>query len=561
MRKTKNITLILFCLLLAVGCSGGEEVVEEPQEEPVVEEIGQLVLPLGIDHELDLDLDGEQETLTVQHNEVRGASANVSHFVEAQLQESVSELSGLELTILIKDYRVIPDETQPVLVLYVGGKQENEVFFYALDEDMLFTYLGKIAGEEEFFELGEIELHGNHVDFGGKHFEMDSSLPSVPLMYQDKNEALDYLDLPVYSIRSGFGNPDVEEQVGTEEKLTYLERDLVVFLEGDKINRICTSSGSLLDIEVDDLFLEEEWQQNERYELLELATSAEDYKVARFDLDKYFVECTLWVTETGMEVTSLCVSLSELYQARLYEEHVLVDRFGNLIFAENEDSWRELLGTETGWSELLVLGYERENAVIFFQGQKDGSLGVYHYNLLSDQVTLLVGSPESAEFSGGLLSVSVMGGRRYFDLGGLDVTEEIMGPSLEETEVEFYVQSDTLFYLPAVVEDYLVLKDLNQSLRRGYEDYKTSFDTELDLGYLEAYAQTGDQVHDLYLFLPGAAQLKFVREDVSSRMLQSVGGELRLVLTLPADDGPAYECYDLSGAFLGLCDQSGNVLK
>lgn len=560
MRKTKIITLIMLCLLLAVGCSGGEEVVEAPREEQAVEEIGQLVLPLGIDQELDLDLDGEQETLVVHHNEVRGASANVRYFVEAQLHERVSELPGLELTILIKDCRVIPDETQPVLVLYVAGKQENEVFFYALDEDMLFNYLGKIAGELDFFDMGDIELLDNQVSFDGMIFDLDNDLPSVPMMYQDKDEALDYLDLPVYSIRSGFGNPDLEEQDGTETKLTYLERDLEVFLEDDKITRICTSSGSLMGIDVMQPFIEEDWNANQRYELLDLETSAVDYKVARFDLDKHYMECTLEAKDQNLIVISVCVSLSELYQARVYEEHVLVDRFGNLVFAKNEATWTELLSSVDGWVDLTVLGYERENAVLFFQAIKNGSVAVYHYNLLDDQINKLVDNPVSAEFSGGMLTVYLTDVRKYFDLGGMDVTEEIMGPSEEEVNVEFYVQSDTLFYFPGQTEDYTVLKDLTEYLEKDHEAYETIFDKTHGLGFLEAYKDKRNRSYDLYLFLADEGQLKLLQEEVRRYAFEIINGQQLLLLMLE-DDEQEYACYDLSGTFLGYCDQTGQFVE
>jgi hypothetical protein len=464
MRKIKIIILIIFCLLLIAGCNAGKEEVAIPEEEPVVEEEGQLMLTLGMDHELDLDLDGEQEKLTVHHNEVTGASANVSYFVDEQLQESVSELQGLERTILFAEYQVIQNEAKLVLALYVDGKQEREVYFYVIREDMTFTYLGRITGEVDFFDMGGIELLDNQVSLDGRNFDLDPTFPDIPLMDQNKDEALDYLALPVYSIISGYGEPDMEEMVGSEKKLAYIDRDIEIFLEQDKIKRICTASGSLLDIEIGKAFLEEDWRANERYALLELATSAEEYKMARFDFDKYFVECTLKMTEQGMEVAALCVSLSELDQARLYEEHVLVDRFGDLLFAETEGSWSKLFGASDGWTQVEILGYERENAVLFFQAQKSGVIGVYYYNLLGEQLILLAEEPQTAAFSGGLLSVSLIDGRKYFDLGGLDVTTEIMGPEEDVITVEFYVQSDTLFYLPTDVKDYVVLKELSQFL-------------------------------------------------------------------------------------------------
>ncbi len=551
----------MLCLLLSVGCSGEEEAVDIPPDEPVIEVPGQQMLIFGMATDVDLNLDGEIETLLVYGDVEEGASVNVTYLVDEQSQESVSELPGWERAQFGDEYRVIPDTKEALLAIYVTSEEQNEVFFYGMDSSMNFFYKGRIEGEETFTELGDIEIAGTKVRFGELTFEMDSTLPNVPLMYQDKNEALDYLDLPVYSIISGYGEPDMEEMVGTEKKLTYMARDLELFMEEDKIKRICTASGSLLDIEVGQAFLEENWRENERYALLELATSAEEYKIARFDQDKYFVECTLKVTEQGLEVAAVCVSLSELHQARLYEEHVLVDRFGDLLFAENEESWSKLLGVNGGWTQIQILGYERENAVLFFQAQKDGVIGVYHYNLLGEQVSLLAEDPQSAEFSGGLLSVTLADGRKYFDLGGMNVTAEIMGPQEEETVVEFYVQSDTLFYLPTAVEDYVVLNDLSQYLEREYDRYEASFDSELELGYLEAYIETGDQEYNLFLFLASEAKLMSLQEKVSAHVNKQVDGELRMVLTLMNDEGQIYECYDLEGAFLGLCDQSGNSLE
>jgi hypothetical protein len=78
---------------------------------------------------------------------------------------------------------------------------------------------------------------------------------------------------------------------------------------------------------------------------------------------------------------------------------------------------------------------------------------------------------------------------------------------------------------------------------------------------LEAYEAKGDQVYDVYIFLVSEGNLKLLQENASKHETKQFEGESRIVLTLMDNEGVFYECYDLGGTFLGVCDQAANIVE
>ncbi len=534
-------------MMLSFGCSSEKTKQEALQDESINEVEQQTIREFGTR----FNIDGQKGSMIVYYDKA-GVSVKVEYLEEEQSMESISKLSELDGMLVAEKYRLVQGNPKPLLAIYATDRdgERNQVIFYKLDEKMVFQYMGKIVDEDNFIELGEIKIIEDTVVFGSKSYEMADIMLDRVTSTTDKDKFLEYLGQPAYSIVSELGQADTVDKSLSEESWSYLDEGLELqILQGDIVGTIITS-GRILGIEVNQEFSEEKWENYDRYALETLSTSSNRYLVAHFDYGKYFVELHLLEENNSKKIVSIGVSLSELYQARLKEDHVVVDRFGNLLFAENKDSWSAQLKKEDGWLQIKILGYERENAVLFFQAKRVGVVGVYHYDLLKQKATLLMENPESVEFSGGTLRVSTTGERRYFDLGGIDVTDKIMGIDEDDIQVEFYIQSDTLFYLPENTRDYLVLKNLSQLLEDEYIRIETSFDPETNRGFLSAFKETKDELYDLYVFYPELSQIKLLDSGILAHEVIWIHNEKGITVT----NNNSTRCYDLDGNMLDNCD-------
>lgn len=554
MRRIVIITIAVICILVSFGCNSGVKEQDASQLESINEVEEEKIYEFGTKFESDLNLDGKTQSITV-YKEEAGVSVKVEYLVDSQARESISRLTELDGMLMNEKYRFIQGVPEPILAIYAknGDEEENQIYFYTIEEDMEFHYKGKIVVEDDFMELGKTEFLENAVILDGKSYEIVEVYKAPRVSTKERDEVLDYLGMTAQSIVLELGEADFIGQSGLDDSWAYVEEGLEIKIAQDEIVKVCITSGRVLGIEVNQEYLEGQWEDYERYALTKLLTSSNDYLEAQFDYEKYFLEIHLKKDNTNMKVVSICVSLSELYQARIAEEHVVVDRFGNLLFAENEDSWSIELEKENGWMDINIIGYERENAVLFFQADRMGAVGVYHYDLLKKEVTLLRENPETVDFSGGVLSIYSQGERRYFDLGGEDVTDEIMGVNKKEIQVEFYIQSDTLFYLPQNIEDYTILKNLSQLLENKYSRIETYFDAESNRGFLSAFKDE-DEMYDLYLFNPSLGQIKLLGLDIIDYKVTTVNGEKRLALTMDGATHSITKCYDVDGELLENCD-------
>lgn len=519
------------------------------------------VVALGRTARVDDGADESQRELTIRRTE---------DAVKLEWDQEVFSLPGADKDRIQDRARLFEREEGLTLALYQTDPPDaSMILFYGLDVEGEVVYLGHHRANHDLFSLGPVRLERGEAVLDGASHALDARLPQEMESGEPKDAFLDYLGLPPYSLASGMGDANETESVAEGTILSYTQHDTTLLVTADRIERVCTTSGSLLGLDVGANIDEtpDVWSayaQDMRFEKGDADGSEAEHIRYGFDWDRYYVECLVQRTQAGRVIREICVELSELHAADIEGRKVLVDRFGDLLYRASAADWRTLVEAEDGYADMELLGFEQENGAVFFLAGQDGPRTAYFYQLEEDAVRELVRGVRTARLSGGLLTVETEDGeRRYFDQGGADVTADVTGQTEQPEGVEFYVSDDTLYYLPADPAGYVIVPSLSQALSlQTPGTIKAYYDASHDIGLLHAVGDEASGAGALYLFRPETEQLILLADDaVRFGLISAVGSQETRILVTHANGIPSdHEVFSLTGVSAGPSDEAGNPL-
>ncbi len=549
--------VLLLMLLMLVSCS--QSVDSDVEEDAPILQDEEFVLEVNKQKNMDMDGNGEEDLFVLKTDD-----AGEFFYLWNENRQVLSEMARI---VLREEFRVLRFAEQVFLVLYAeNGSEEYGMMVYRVEE-MGAEYLGMTQSNQDYFPMDILAIEGSQITMDTEVDTLKRILPVSFLPREDsKDESLDYLGLPIYSIQSGWGEPDAEEETQDGYLLSYEEEQVDFFAKENRIERICIHSGSVLGFNIGEDIKErptiwEELALYERYQRILLPAGSEE--IVSFDWEQYYVECFLMQEGSLTRLQKVCIWASELYEARLREEHILLDRFGDLLYINSPSSHEILLQSDV-YQDMVILWYEREMGIILIKAeQEQDRMGVYRYDLENRSVKVLAESILDASYADGLLEVTLMDDRKqFFNQAGEDITQEVMAPNVEEMEPQFFVEDDTLYYTPSELRKQVILFELSSYLERpNYSRFLETFETTWDVGFLQFYYPGEGNEYWLYSFLPEERTLRFIHSGVKNHRLLSKAGEPKLMVLTEEDGQDVIYRYGVDGTNEGLGDWQGNLLE